>query len=322
MKRSVKLWLMTATALTVVGLLIFAAVMTVYRWDFTRLGTEPYQTKTYEIDREFSDISVEADTAALRFAPAESGCRVVCRAPESLRCVAEVRYDTLTVRVTDERKWYERIGIFSDSSSITVYLPQAEYASLSVREKTGSIEIPKGLRFETVEASLTTGDVQCAAFVTGAAKITTTTGDIRVENTAVRRLELSATTGEITVRKVTCDGDMTLKTATGETTLTDVTCGNLSGSATTGDLSLTRVLAGETVTLQTDTGNVRLNASDAAALQIETDTGDVTGSLMSDKVFLTQTSTGRVVVPRSVTGGRCEITTDTGDIFITVQNKK
>ena len=38
-----------------------------------------------------------------------------------------------------------------------------------------------------------------------------------------------------------------------------------------------------------------------------------------EKVFLVQTDTGNVDVPRSVTGGACEITTDTGDVRITVQ---
>lgn len=44
------------------------------------------------------------------------------------------------------------------------------------------------------------------------------------------------------------------------------------------------------------------------------------GSLLSDKVFLMQTDTGEVDVPKTVTGGKCEIITDTGDIRIDVTN--
>ena len=40
--------------------------------------------------------------------------------------------------------------------------------------------------------------------------------------------------------------------------------------------------------------------------------------VLSAKVFITETDTGKVEVPKSVTGGRCEIETDTGDIQITV----
>ena len=53
-------------------------------------------------------------------------------------------------------------------------------------------------------------------------------------------------------------------------------------------------------------------------MYVTTSTGEVTGSLRSEKVFITRSDTGRQDVPKSVTGGRCEITTDTGDIEITV----
>ena len=53
-------------------------------------------------------------------------------------------------------------------------------------------------------------------------------------------------------------------------------------------------------------------------LGVSTDTGDVTGSLLSAKVFVVTTDTGTVQVPKSTAGGRCEISTDTGDIRITV----
>ena len=56
----------------------------------------------------------------------------------------------------------------------------------------------------------------------------------------------------------------------------------------------------------------------AAEILIKTDTGDVKGSLLSEKVFVVQTDTGSIDVPKTVSGGRCEITTDTGDIKISL----
>ena len=70
--------------------------------------------------------------------------------------------------------------------------------------------------------------------------------------------------------------------------------------------------------MERSTGDVRMEGCDAAEIFILTDTGDVAGSLLSDKVFVVETDTGDVDVPRSAAGGRCEITTDTGDIRITV----
>ena len=38
-----------------------------------------------------------------------------------------------------------------------------------------------------------------------------------------------------------------------------------------------------------------------------------------DKVFITDTSTGNISVPKTITGGKCEITTSTGDIRISIK---
>ena len=52
---------------------------------------------------------------------------------------------------------------------------------------------------------------------------------------------------------------------------------------------------------------------------VNTSTGDVNGTLLSEKIFITDTSTGRVSVPKTTSGGKCEITTSTGDINIGIK---
>lgn len=64
------------------------------------------------------------------------------------------------------------------------------------------------------------------------------------------------------------------------------------------------------------TGNVAFDGADAAEISVKTNTGDVTGSLLTGKVFVVQTDTGAVDVPKTAAGGRCEIETDAGDIRI------
>jgi hypothetical protein len=51
---------------------------------------------------------------------------------------------------------------------------------------------------------------------------------------------------------------------------------------------------------------------------VKTDTGDITGSLLSGKIFMPQTNTGDVTVPDTVTGGKCRLSTNTGDIKISI----
>ena len=45
---------------------------------------------------------------------------------------------------------------------------------------------------------------------------------------------------------------------------------------------------------------------------------DPFGMLTCDKVFIVKTDTGHVNVPKTIVGGRCEITTDTGDVDMIV----
>ena len=107
--------------------------------------------------------------------------------------------------------------------------------------------------------------------------------------------------------------------STGKTALDNVTCKNLTSGGSTGDILLQKVIAADKISIQRSTGDVKLEGSDAAEIYVKTDTGDVTGSLLTDKVFVTDTDTGRVDVPKTTPGGRCEITTDTGDIRITAK---
>ena len=58
---------------------------------------------------------------------------------------------------------------------------------------------------------------------------------------------------------------------------------------------------------------------DAGSMKIATETGDVLGTFLTPKVFAAHTDTGNVNLPHiAPSGGPCEITTDTGNIYITL----
>ena len=230
-----------------------------------------------------------------------------------------VKDGTLVIEINDTRKWYEHIGIGFGTSKITVYIPQGEYGALSVESSTGDIEIAKELGFESIDISQRTGHVMNYASAAQAMKIRTTTGDIRVENVSAGSLELSVSTGKVTATGVRCEGDVSVSVSTGKAHLTDVACKNVRSEGGTGDIRLQNVIAAQSISVKRTTGDVIFEGADAAEIFVVTDTGDVKGSLLSDKVFITKTDTGRIQVPASVTGGRCEITTDTGDIRIAIQ---
>ena len=114
---------------------------------------------------------------------------------------------------------------------------------------------------------------------------------------------------------------MKIKASTGKTNLTDVSCQSIIYNGNTGDIALKNVVAEKAISIETSTGNVSFDQSDAYELIVVTDTGDVTGSLLSAKVFIVHSDTGRVDVPETTSGGKCKITTNTGDISIEILNK-
>ncbi|MBP3706845.1 MAG: DUF4097 family beta strand repeat protein [Clostridia bacterium] len=280
MRTRTKVWFIIAASLLLVGCIIFGGVMTMLKWDFTKLSTVKYETNTYEISEDFNNISIIADTADILFVPSESSKgSVVCYEQKNAKHSVTVKDGTLAIEVVNTKKWYEYIGINFGTPKITVYIPQKEYGTLSVKSSTG---------------------------------------DIRIENISAGELELSVSTGDIAVAKVKCERDIKIDVSTGKTKVTDTNCQSVVSTGSTGDISFKNVIATEKFSLERSTGDLKFSSCDAAEIYVKTETGDVIGTLLSKKVFITETDTGSIDVPKTITGGRCEIKTDTGDIKIDV----
>lgn len=302
MSKKTKIWLIIAASLVLVGGIIFTGVMTVLKWDFLKLSTSKYETNNYEIDENYKNISIVTDTADIVFSPSENlKTSVVCYEQKNIKHSVAVKDGTLVIEIVDTRKWYEHIGINFGTPKITVHIPQGEYGALSVKSSTGDVETPKNFKFESID-------------------ISASTGDIRVENISAGSLDLSVSTGKVIASDITSDGDVKVKVSTGHTKLTDIKCKNIISNGSTGDISLKNVIVKETFSIERSTGKVKFKACDANEIFVKTDTGDVKGSLLSQKVFITQTDTGYVDVPKTVNGGKCEIITDTGDVKIDIQS--
>ena len=267
----------------------------------TACSSNEYETNVHEINEEVNSISIKTATAHIEFVPSDDGiCKVVCYEEAKERHSIEVQNGTLTINVLNDKEWYDYIGFNIDSPKITIYLPAAEYSSLVIEGSTGDIEISKDFVFKNIDVSLSTGDVKCYASADETIKIVTNTGNIYMESISATSLDLMVSTGRVTV--------------------SDIVCKNLISQGDTGDISLKNVISTEKISIERETGDVTLEASDAVEIFITTNTGDVKGSLLTDKVFITKTHTGRIDVPNSITGGRCEITTDTGDIKISISD--
>lgn len=315
----IKLWLIIAIVLILIGCAVFAGTMTSLNWDFSKLSTVKYKTTNHRITGEYTNISIITNTADIAFVISETAdTTVVCYEQENAKHTAVAADGTLFVTLEDTSKWYEHIGINFGVPTITLYLPQGEYGSLSIRTSTGDVNIPDVFSFASIDILESTGNITNRASASGAVKLRTRTGDIAIEGITADALELSVSTGKVTVSDTACDGDISVTVSTGKAMLSAVQCKNLITTGNTGDISLQNVIAAERFSIKRSTGDVKLDGCDAGEIDIETDTGHVSGSLLSPKVFITSTDTGDIHVPKTTQGGRCEITTDTGDIKITV----
>ena len=321
MSKAAKIWLIVAASLTFVGLVIFGGTIFMLNFDFTNFTTGKFETNEHVITESYESIYVDTNTAHITFLPSEDGTTsVTCYEIRNQRHTVSVNDGTLSVKFLDTRKWYEHIhiGIWWDTPKITVYLPEGEYASLVINEHTGDIDVPKDFKFGDINVSASTGDVYLCASATGSVEIETSTGDIIVNGISAGSLDLSVTTGAINVSAVVCEGEFELEVDTGKAKLTDVSCKSFESDGDTGDLTLENVFASGEISIERDTGDVIFSKCDASAIYVETSTGDVKGTFLSDKIFFAQSNTGKIRVPKSTSGGVCEIKCSTGDIDIDI----
>ena len=317
MSKKTKIWLTAAASFVFLGCLILGGVLVVAKGDFYKLSTSRYETNSHEIGQNFENVSVVTDTADVTFLPAEDGkVSVVCYEQKKVKHTVTVTGDTLVIKTEDSRKWYEYIGINFGTPSIKVYLPSGKHGALLVRSSTGDVKIAKDLSFESIDIQGSTGSVTNYASASQDIKIKTSTGNIELENISAGNIEIYLKTGKISVFRVMCKGAFKMHTSTGKSSATDVRAKNFASTGSTGSIALKNVIVDETMTVERSTGDVKFTACDAGEIYLQTDTGDVEGTVLTEKVFVAQSDTGDVDVPKTIKGGRCEISSDTGDIHI------
>lgn len=111
---------------------------------------------------------------------------------------------------------------------------------------------------------------------------------------------------------------VSVQNSTGNVKISDLSCTDCSVKNSTGNVLLQNVLVTDELSVTNSTGNVKFKDCDGGEVFVKNSTGDIEGNFLTGKYFAAKSSTGDVEVPESVTGGRCELTTATGNISITI----
>lgn len=368
MKKTIWIPMLVAAACILAGLACIATGLALGGYN-TLVEDSPYDGHTvggvHHISKDFDRIHIDVIAASVELVPSEDDkCRVITKDSDYVEYTAYVLEDTLMVRATDTRKWYERLFTPSVSGrSVKVALPREEYKSLTVETVSGHVSINVRYTFsEDVTLTSTSGTIGTAAAIGGHLDMRSTSGDLYAMgflNTVTARstsgkvtlggktvlgdctaatADLETTSGEIRVRTVTLDsltaqtgsGDIhmesvtvteaaDLETTSGEIALLYTTCGTLTAETGSGDVELADSTVATHLQAKTVSGDIRFARADAATLNLKTTSGSVSGSLLTPKIFYTDTTSGSVDVPKSTEGGLCEIQTTSGSIRITIE---
>ena len=285
-------------AIVMIGLgfvLSFGAIVAM-RFDFNKMNTILFRTNTYSIDNKFANIRINGAECSVRILPSNDALgKVVCQESDKIVHTVTVKDNTLMIERIDKRRWYEHFGVYWGHMEIEVYLPQSEFESLYVKNLSGDIVIPKEFHFESAEVQSTSGDIHFMAAVDGDLSAKTVSGELYLGEMLPQKLNIRSTSGDI------------------------AKCQTVTINTTSGEIEMSNVIADENIHIESVSGDVNLHQCDAASLWLKTVSGDVSGLLLTKKIFFVNTTSGDIDVPHLDSGGKCEVTTVSGDVEFDVK---
>ena len=329
MKKSVWISMIVAAGLLLAGLACIATGLALGGYD-TLVEDSPYDGHTvggvHHISKDFDRIRIDVIAASVELVPSEDDkCRVTTKDSDYVEYTAYVLEDTLMIRATDTRRWYERLFTPSVSGrSVKVALPREEYKSLTVETVSGRVSINVRYTFsEDVTLTSTSGTIGTAAAIGGHLDLRSTSGDLYAMG-FLNTVTAHSTSGKVSLGGKTVDGDCIaatadLETTSGEIILLYTASDTLTAETGSGGIDLTDTTVAGHIQAETTSGSIRFARADAETLDLKTTSGSVKGSLLTPKIFYTDTTSGSVDVPRSTEGGLCEIQTTSGSIRITIE---
>jgi len=275
--------LIIATVFVVVGLVMSVVCFAVMGFDFKELNMMKPVTNDHTVKEEFSSIEITAVEAELRIILSdEEFCRVVCNEDENRPHTVTVENGVLKIERQEKLPLLKRLLRLSwGKQDITLYLPKKEYASLRAQTVSGNISVDPDFVFM--------GDFDAK----------TVSGNITVPRLNCKSFSAETVSGNITVTTLNC-ASFDAETVSGESRFSSVCC--------TGEFEASSV-----------SGNIKLDRCDATTLDLEAVSGNVSGTLLSPKSFVTDTTSGKVTVPKDSAGGRCKIETTSGNISFSIE---
>ncbi len=315
MKTATKKSLFIALLLCGGGILLALVPLLTVRFDFRKLNTASTVNEDTAVNEPFSYIQIAGEGCSVRLLPAEDGvCRVTYSGNEALSPTVTVRQGTLHIEQKEHRSWIDCIGFSWGEDTVTVFLPDEKYNSLSVENTSGNVTVDAIPLFRLTDIHVESGNVNVANCAVEWLSAQTTSGNIRIKDLTAETLECHTDSGKINSEGWYAEGTCRIKSKSGNVSLDEGSTGDLAVDTTSGNIKLEEVIAIGAFTVTGKSGEVELDACDGDTVTVQTASGNVSGKLLTEKTFVTSTDSGTVRVPATAGDGVCRITTRSGDI--------
>jgi len=358
MKKSTSIALIVSLVLVVLGAAGVLSALAITDWNMQMFSTEKYELRTEEITGDFKSIHINESGAEVRIIPsASSTASVEYVYVQDRNYNITVDGGILDIRVSDERPWYNNVGInFTIPMTLTVMLPEQEYAELYVNNGSGGVEVSDSFTFTAAEIEAGSGGVTFNAMVNGDVKIDSGSGGIYVGSARVNNLTCDVSSGGVDLSGIIADSIkvdsssgkveaaecsaalLEIKSSSGGTQIVSCQADSLfitSGSGrinvydseygdvdmvnSSGGFYLRNTVANGHMTIDSGSGGIKFDRIDARELKIKSSSGGVNGVLLSGKTFFVNVGSGSVEVPEDdPNGGYCEINSGSGSVDITI----
>lgn len=305
MKKSKKILITVAVILVAVGMICGFCGIYSLGFKFNEISTSDFVTHTYTVEDDFTNIIIEDAESNINFYKSnDDKCRVLCDEREKVTHTVVNENNTLTVRVKDERNWFERIniGFFIADMRVSVYLPKNKYDSLNAASMSGDIDVANEFTFDN-------------------AKVGSISGDVSVKADVKQELNISSTSGDVIINNISATECINASSVSGEIDLSNVKGKEIFANTISGGVMLTDTVASQKLKANSTSGEIDLKRCDAKNIVLDTVSGEISGTLLSNKQFITETTSGTVNVPQSVSNEECRITTVSGDIYIEIADQ-
>lgn len=326
--------ILISVLLFVIGLIVSFISLCMVNFEFSKFSNLTYTQTEYTDIKDFKNIEIDSDFD-ININPTDDGkIKIECNESEELYNNIEVKDNTLFITSNDTRKWYEKAFVLFmiKPMTIDIYLPETNYNDLKIHTGSGDTFVSEKFNFENADLKSSSGDINFKAS-SKEINIKCTSGDLYVADSKAENINLRATSGDCEAVNVIAKNDFTAQSTSGDIELDSCDAENLSLNATSGDIyaedcnaedinlsaksgecEIVNTIAENNITIKTTSGDIELDLCDAENLNLTAKSGDIKGTLLSEKIFLTDTNSGDIRVPNSINGGRCEVSTKSGNI--------